>query len=77
MAARKQETLQEMNRRHKEEWKRFREEVMSVAIASDDPEQIKAARAKADILKLYQEGERRTCAGEAGLETELQITWQD
>lgn len=62
--------------RHRREWRDFREKVLAEA---QDVESAKYARALADILKVYQEGERKACGfGEGdGADQNLEIAWSE
>lgn len=66
-----------MASRHKAEWALFRESVMRPALDSQDPERVKLAKLMADLLKAYQEGERKTeeVSAEPG-EKVISIGWR-
>lgn len=53
------ETKTTVSIRHREEWQSFRAEIMAPALESGSDGQAKFAKTCADILKIYQEGERK------------------
>lgn len=71
------ETQAQMSQRHKDEWKVFREVVMRPAIESQDVDQIKTAKALADVLKTYQEGERRTFEDDCAGPSDMVVGWAE
>ena len=70
------ENKAQVSQRHRSEWLAFRSELLNPAITNKDLELAKIAKAVADILKIYQEGERKAY-GFADGETDLatQICW--
>ena len=53
------ENKNEVSERHKREWEMFRKSFLSRAMEEGDGECAKLAKAVADVLKVYQEGERK------------------
>lgn len=45
--------------RHKEEWRRFHKSLLARLLEDPDADAAKTAKAIADVLKVYQEGERK------------------
>ena len=54
-----QENKTDVSSRHREEWATFHTELLEPAIQNRDMDAAKFAKAVADILKIYQEGERK------------------
>ncbi len=70
------ETKTQVSARHKEEWARFRETFLKGC--PEDLETAKLARACADVLKIYQDGERRAFGFAADEDdNELSIAWNE
>ena len=70
------ETKTEVSARHKREWARYRE--MFLESSEMDEGRAKLAKIYADILKVYQEGERKAfgfCEDET--DNTLSITWNE
>lgn len=54
-----EETKTTISERHRAEWRTFREKILSPVTEAEDLDGAKFAKAYADILKVYQEGERK------------------
>lgn len=69
----------EVSQRHREEWQLFRDRILGPALETDDADTVKNAKQKADLLKTYQEGERKAhgFADEQGVDESLSIAWED
>lgn len=70
------ETKTQVSTRHKEEWIRFRERFLEAAL--EDESAAKLAKIYADVLKIYQEGERKAfgfCEDE--VDNSLSVTWNE
>lgn len=48
-----------VSQRHRDEWRAFRESFFAAGMTGIDLDDAKLAKAVADILKVYQEGERK------------------
>ena len=55
------ETVAEVSRRQREEWRKFRDSVIEPLFARVTEGDEKNAKTLADILKIAQEGERKAC----------------
>lgn len=72
------ETKGQVSARHREEWRQFREEILAPVVDARDDSGAKFARALADILKIYQEGERKAYGFADGeVEGDVSFSWQD
>ena len=70
------ETKTQVSARHKEEWAAFRARFLEEALT--DEAQAKLAKLYADVLKIYQEGERKAfgfCEDE--VDNSLTVTWNE
>lgn len=72
------ESRPEVSARHKAEWREFRESILAPVVAARDEAGAKFARALADILKIYQEGERKAhgFAGEEEAQGDITFEWE-
>lgn len=72
------ETKIQVSLRHRNEWASFRQDILKPAIEARDDAQAKFAKALADILKIYQEGERKAWGfGDGEAEGGLEIGWAE
>lgn len=63
--------------RHREEWRQFRENLLMPPIEDKDEAGAKRAKAFADSLRIYQEGERRAWGfAEGEIDTNLEVAWE-
>ncbi len=69
---------QDISGRHREEWRKFREEILYPAIESRNEAEVKLARGIADVYKITQEGERKAY-GFADGEPDggLDVAWEE
>lgn len=70
------ETKTQVSSRHKEEWSRFRERFLDSSL--NDEGDAKLGKLYADLLRIYQEGERKAfgfCEDE--VDNELTIAWNE
>ena len=73
------ESKSDVSIRHRMEWRAFRESYLNRCMNDIDPDLAKAAKALADLLKVYQEGERKAydfTEGNTDHNNELQISWE-
>ena len=69
------ETKNEMSARHKEEWARFRARYLAGDL---EEAEARVAKIHADILKVYQEGERKAFGfTDADSDAALSIAWEE
>lgn len=74
------ENRNDVSRRHKKEWQEFREKLLKNIMASRDSEEAKTVRALADLLKTYQEGERKAwdfIEQDLSTDNTLHIKWEE
>lgn len=72
------ESKNEVSERHRKEWQTFREKFVEPLYESLDGALAKEVKALADILKVYQEGERKAYGfsdGEA--DNGLEVSWEE
>lgn len=69
----------DVSQRHKDEWKKFREVQLASLLSNPDADAAKIAKAIADVLKVYQEGERKAWDFNEEQTTDNSITfaWED
>lgn len=73
------ETRDAIAQRHMSQWDHYRAHILGPAIECGDEKVAKRAKIIADCLRIYHDGERRSCdyaAGSAQAE-ELSFGWQD
>lgn len=72
----KVETKNDVCEMHKAQWREFRKTQLAEAINSNDPDTAKQAKNIADLLKSYQEGERKAFGfTETETSEPLEVAW--
>lgn len=69
--------MENISERHRKEWANFRKKMLDNLIKKGDIEEAKLAKAIADVLKVYQEGERRAWEDKETADCKFEITWLD
>lgn len=71
-----EENKNEVSLRHRREWREFRDTFLKNAMLEDNAESAKLAKAIADVLKVYQEGERKAWGfSDQEISEALEIAW--
>lgn len=78
MATKKTESRDDVSKRHRDEWKLFRAKFIDPLYSDLDAAKAKEAKALADILKVYQDGERRAYGfSDNDADGKLEVSWDE